>query len=144
MTPAPPPRWSPGPVEGFGHSILKMLRRLLQTTLLIAQFSLVTAWLLLGSGPNIQPVKTEDLTSAVWIVLWWSSPALILFFHQTWVGTLTTGAALLAASAFALHHIYSSTGSTAAIGFLTLPPLGWLITMSMLAAEWLFRRPWYP
>ena len=118
-----------------------MLRRSLQTTLLIAQFSLVTTWLLLGRGPTIQPT---DLTSAIWIILWWSSPALILFFHQTWVGTLTTGATLLAASAFALHYMYSSTSSTVGIGFLTLPPVGWLITMSMLAAEWLFRRQWYP
>jgi hypothetical protein len=120
-----------------------MLRRALQSTLLAAHVVLVSAWLVLGQGPNIQPVSREGLTSAVWIVLWWSFPALLLFFHQTWVGTLVTGIALLAASDLALLFIYSSNSSTSAIGFLTLPPVGLLIAMVLLAAEWLLRRPWY-
>jgi hypothetical protein len=119
-----------------------MLKRALQTTLLLAQVVAVSAWLLFGHGPNIQPVGRASLSSAVGIVLWWSSPALLLLFHQTWVGTLVAGVALLAASNLALLFIYTSTGSTSAIGFFVLPPAGWLMVMVVLTAEWLFRRPW--
>lgn len=51
-------------------------------------------------------------------------------------------AQVVAASNLALLFIYTSTGSTSAIGFFVLPPAGWLMVMVVLTAEWLFRRPW--
>lgn len=110
--------------------------------LLAANVVLVTAWLLLGQGESIQPVSREGALSAAGIILWWSSPALVLFFHQTWAGTLLTGMALLLASSVVLTSIYASSSSTAAIGFFTLPALGWLIALGLLGGEWLLRRTW--
>lgn len=118
------------------------VRRALQATLLLANIALVTAWLVFGQGESIQPATSEDLRSAVVIILWWSSPALVLFFHQTWGGVLLSGSALLLASSIALLSIYSSTDSTAAIGFYTLPLVGWVLALTLVGAEWVFRRPW--
>ena len=117
-----------------------MLKRVLQAALLAANFLLVSAWLLFGQGESIQPASSEGMSSAVGVVLWWSSPALVLFLHQTWAGTLLTGTALLSASTVALISIYASSSSTAAIGFFTLPAVGWLIALGLLGAEWLLRR----
>ena len=124
------------------HNGLAVLKRALQVALLAANVLLVSAWLLFGQGESIQPVSREGMPPAVGVVLWWSSPALVLIFHQTWAGTLLTGMALLLVSTVALSSIYASSSSTAAIGFFTLPGLGWLIALGLLGGEWLFRRPW--
>jgi hypothetical protein len=120
-------------------------RRALQATLVVANIAVVSAWLAHGQGPNIQPAGWDGLLSDdVGIVLWWSSPALVLLCHQTWAGTLLTGITLLVASNVALLSIYSSPHSTAGIGFLVLPSLGWLMAIVLLGSEWIFRRPWWP
>lgn len=119
-----------------------MLRRTLQVTLLVAYVSLVSTWLWLGEGPSIQPLGEGGLSSAVGMILWWSLPALTLFFLQTWAGSLFTGIALLLASSIALTSTYSNVHSTAGIGLLFLPTVLWLIALGSLAAEWIFRRPW--
>lgn len=121
-----------------------MPRRILQFTLLVVQVVVVSAWLLLGDGPNIRPVGRNDLPHALPIILWWTAPALLLFLHRTWVWALFAGGVLIAASNAALLFIYSSTGSTSAVGFLVLPPVGLLMAMSLLAAEWALGEPWWP
>lgn len=67
---------------------------------------------------------------------------LLLFAHRTRTGTLISGLALLGASAVGLLAMYTSTGSTAAIGFLTLPVLFWLLAAALLLGEHLMVRPW--
>lgn len=120
-------------------------RRALAAALVVANIVAVTLWLVYGHGPNIQPAGWSGLLSDdIGIVLWWSSPALVLLFHRTWAGTLLTGITLLVASNVALFSIYSSGHSTSAIGFLVLPSLGWLMAIVLLGAEWIFRRPWSP
>lgn len=97
-----------------------------------------------GQGASIQPVRADELLSTWWMILWWSSPALLLFVHRSRVGTLVTGTALLAAGAVGLLTIYTSSGSTAAIGFLTLPVLFWALAAALLLGEYLMMRPWLP
>lgn len=121
-----------------------MLRRALQAVLFVANLALVSAWLSVGQGETVQPLSGEGLPSAVGVIVWWSSPALTLFLHRTWAGTLLTGGALLLGSGVALTSIYANTSATAAIGFYTLPVLGWLMAMAVLIAEWVFRQPWWP
>jgi len=76
------------------------------------------------------------------MILWWSSPALTLFFLQTWAGALFTGIALLLAGSVALTSVYSGVHSTAGIGLIVLPTLLWLFALFSVAGEWALRRPW--
>ena len=118
-------------------------RRALAAALVVANIVAVSMWLVYGQGPNIQPAGWGGLLpEGIGVVLWWSSPALVLLFHRTWAGTLLTGITLLVASNVALFSIYSSQHSTAGIGFLVLPSLGWVMGIVLLGAEWIFRRPW--
>lgn len=117
-----------------------MLKRSLQVTLLVVYVALVSAWLVLGQGDSIQPMGRESLGSVLGILLWWTSPALAILLSKTWAGAVFTGVTLLAGSNIALLSIYSSTSSTAAIGFYTLPIVGWLIAIGALLAEQLILR----
>jgi hypothetical protein len=62
--------------------------------------------------------------------------------HSDLGGTIFTGVALLVANSIALNSIYSSTHSTAGIGLLALPLCMWLLALALVAAEWIWRRPW--
>jgi len=119
-----------------------VLRRTLQATLLVAYVILVSTWLWLGEAPSIQPLGRSGLSYAVGMILWWSSPALTLFFLQTWAGALFTGIALLLAGSVAFTSVYSSVHSTAEIGLIVLPTLLWLIALFSVAGDWALRRPW--
>ncbi len=120
-----------------------MLRRTLQVALFVVYVLLVSTWLWFGHAPSIQPLGRSGLSSAAAMILWWISPALTIFFVRTWAGTIFTGAALLVANSLALNSIYSSVHSTAGIGLLVLPVLIWLISLVLLAGEWVWRRPWF-
>lgn len=98
-------------------------RRILQASLLAVNVAVVTTWLAMGQGPNVQPVGRDDLFDVLPVLLWWNAPLLVLFLHRSWPGSLLTGVVLLVANVIGLASIYASTHSTAGIGFLALPVL---------------------
>lgn len=124
------------------HDGHPMLRRTFQVALLFVYVILVSTWLWFGRGPSIQPLDRSGLSSAGAMILWWASPALTIFFIQTWAGIIFTGVALLVANSIALNSIYSSTDSTAGIGLLALPLCMWLLALALVTAEWIWRKPW--
>lgn len=95
---------------------------------------------MVGEGDSIQPVGSDDLPSAIGLILWWASPTLVLFALQTWAGTLLTGLTLFLASTVSLANIYASTSSTAGIGLYTLPVVGWILAIGLAIAECGFLR----
>lgn len=116
-------------------------RRTIQVALAVSDLALVTLWFWFSQSDVIHLAHwQEGILPTFGFIIWWTSPTAALFIHQTRAATIVTGLVLLVATTFGLISIYASTSSTAALGLYTLPVIGWLLAIMLVAGELLFRR----
>ena len=96
-------------------------RQALLIAYLAVEATIVTGTLLFAHGHSIQRASLS--VGFLMVAGWWIAPATIVTLHRTPTAVTATGAAMLGASAWALWSMYTSSHSTAAIGFLVWPVL---------------------
>jgi hypothetical protein len=102
----------------------------------IIPIALVAALLIgvfvLAKGENVDARGTTALLA----VAWWVSPlGLYYAICITRFGAIAIGGTYLAAVGAFVSAIYNSTGSTAAVGFITVPFVLWVGIVAALIAE---------
>jgi len=104
----------------------------------VAELALFVAVATAVEGPTIR--RMDDPVAVGATATWWAAPALGLFGHRSWAGTLVSGVAFLVASAACLVTMYTSEGSTVGIGLLTIPVMRWLLAVGLALGAWAISR----
>lgn len=102
------------------------------TTALVTAFLLALGTFFLATGESVDARGVE----AVPLAMWWASPFLAYrTLVRTRSGQVVIGLVGVFALVAGLLALYRTDSSTAAIGFVTMPMLLWLVVLGGLIAE---------